>query len=161
MSGIEDNIHHLLETHLKAIQQNIATRMAQKKRNASGKSVASLAVVFDALTEGHIEGGEQWKSMQRGRGGGKGPYNFRDIIKDWIIKKGISITQRSNQSRETALNSAAYLISRSILKHGTALKRKQGYDDIYDTVIQEELALLEKDAGLLFETETDVLNDKW
>lgn len=161
MNDIEIKVQELLVKHLQKIHEGIAARMESMKRNASGRSLASLHIILENSYKGSLEGDEQWNVMQRGRGAGKGPYGFRDIIKEWIHNKGISVSQKENQSQEAALNSAAYLITRSILEKGTTLRRNNGYDDIYDTVVEEELKKLTVDAGAYFELEVDKVNDKF
>lgn len=158
MKQIEEQIKWALANHLLNIKDRIATRMNELKRTASGRSASSLSVTLVTNFNAYLEGDSQWNVMQKGRSGGKGPYNFQEIIKDWIQAKGIAVSPRRNETQESALNTAAYLITRSILQKGTALYRYNGYNDIYDSAIEEELAALDKEIGGYFEAEVDNTN---
>ena len=158
MDNLDNRVHQSLTEHLELMKSRIAQKMAELKRNASGRSVSSLTVVLEGMNKGYLEGAAQWEVMQQGRAKGKGPYNFREIIREWITNKGISIRPRGNESQESALNSAAYLITRSILSKGTALYRSQGYDDVYDSVVNDEFNKLDHDIGAFFEADIDETN---
>lgn len=139
-------ISEILKIHLNNIKDKIAAQMERSKRNASGKSVASLVVEIDG-DRGAIWGDNSFHFMERGRGPGKIPYNFVGIIKDWITSKGIAAknTKRPNGSQmtqEAALNSFAGAVAFSIMINGTKLHRNKGFEDIYSSAISEELELM-------------------
>lgn len=161
MNDIYNNVQILLEKHLEQIKVGIKIMMSEHKRNASGRSVSSLAVMFESPTRASLEGDEQWMVMEDGRGSGKGPYGFRDIIKQWIINKGISIQPRGNETQDSAINSAAYLITRSIIQKGSALHRLHEHQDIYDSVVDDSMNKLAKDVGVAFETKADIINSNF
>lgn len=145
-------ISEILKIHLNNIKDKIAAQMEHNKRNASGRSVASLIVEIDG-DRGAILGDNSFLAMERGRGPGKIPYNFVGIIKDWITSKGISAknTKRPNgtqMTQETALNSFAGAVAFSIMKNGTKLHRDKGFDDIYSSAISEELELMAEDMAI-------------
>ena len=81
--------------------------MEAMKRTATGKSVASLKVETGKNGKGEssafLTGGKQWEYMERGRGPGKVPYNFRDIIREWIVAKGISLSGVPGKTQERKL----------------------------------------------------------
>lgn len=158
MKQIEEQIKWALATHLLNVKDRVTARMNELKRTASGRSASSLSVTLVTNFNAYLEGDAQWNVMQKGRGAGKGPYNFREIIKDWIQAKGISVIPRGNESQESALNTAAYLITRNIMKKGTALHRSNGYNDIYDSAIEDELAALDREIGGYFEADIDNTN---
>lgn len=146
----------LLALHLEKIKQGIVANMAAQHRTVTGRSVASL-VIEPTLSNGMaLYGGPQWASMQSGRKPGKVPYNFREIIKDWIKAKGISI-----DGGEKGLNTAAFLISRHIMKHGTRLYQHNGNEDIYDSLIEKEFANMSIAAVNLIGLAVDKINDKF
>lgn len=155
---VSREVAKLLKSHGEAIRQGIIQNMAAKGRNATGKSVASLQVKLDGEFRVSMTGGGQWAVMQRGRGVGKVPGNFRETIKAWVIAKGISIQAKPNQSQEQALNSFAYLVTRSIMQKGTSLHRRAGYDDIYDTVIAQELQKIADDGANVVSQGIDNIN---
>jgi len=161
MKYYEEEIRLMLEKRMKSIKEGIAQRMDAQRRTVTGRSVDSLTVVLQNNTDGWIEGDAQWQSMQKGRAPGKGPYNFREIIKKWIDDRGISIVPKGKQTEEAAKNSLAFLITRNILEKGTSLYRSNGYNDIYDSVVEEELDKMQKQVGAFFELETDKVNENF
>lgn len=161
MSYIEENLNEILLKRLETIKEEVASRMDSLHRTATGKSVASLAIVSPRSMEAYLEGDAQWQVMQNGRSAGKGPYNFREIIKKWIDAKGISVQPKGRQTEETAKDSLAFLITRSILNKGTSLHRSNGYNDIYDSVVEEEVKNMQRDTGAFFEVEVDKINDNF
>lgn len=160
MEAIKD----IVVKHLKVVQDGIEANMKQMRRTASGRSVASLRIE-DEGTEGlahvFLTGDKQWEVMERGRGPGKVPHNFADIIKEWILNKGISYRQFApkNGPAERGLTSLSYMIAHSIMKKGTKLHRDKGYNDIFDTLLNEETDKLALEATGIVETEIDKIND--
>lgn len=155
MSDMVTQVQQMVAEHLNNVKQGIAANMAAHHRMASGRSVASL-VVEPSQRGMALYGGAQWATMQRGRAAGKVPMNFREIIKDWIKAKGIAIS-----GGEKGLNSAAFLISRSIMKKGTTLHQHHGYDDIFDSLIEKEFEKVNADATNIVGMAVDKLNDKF
>lgn len=158
-------IRDIVIKHMKVVQDGIAANMAKMHRNASGRSVASLHIESEENTDAlHVllTGGKQWEAMQRGRGPGRVPRNFTAIIREWILRKGINYRQLAPKgaSPERRLNSLSFLIARSIMKKGTRLRRSNGYNDIYDTLLNEETEKLAIEAQGVIETEIDKINDE-
>lgn len=150
-----ESIQSILKRHLENVKERIAKEMEANNRNASGRSVASLNVVINE-NEGILYGSKSFLVMEKGRKPGKVPYGFVDIIKQWIIDKGISVnpipTKRPNTKYtpyERGLNSMAGAIAYKIMKEGTSLYRNKGYNDIYTTAINEELEELHKEIVLV------------
>lgn len=161
MEAIKD----IVVKHLKVVQEGIAANMQQQHRTTSGRSVASLRIEdegAEGLAHVFLTGDKQWEVMERGRGPGKVPYRFSEIIKEWIVKKGINYRQLApkNASPERGLASLSYMIAHSIMKKGTKLHRDKGYNDIYDTLLEEETEKLALEATGIVETEIDKINDK-
>ncbi len=128
---------------LEAVSDRIKRNIDEKGRTASGATAASLEVSVGNLG-GTLYGSRSFLAIQRGRKGGKVPRGFVGIIRQWIIDKGISarpvpVKRKSKYGdEERAQLSAARAIAHSIMKNGTSLYRRGGYDDIYDTAIAEE-----------------------
>ena len=160
MSEIENKVNKLLTLHLGNIKVGISQRMTSLGRSASGSSVASLEVeVNDG--EGILSGGKQWETMQRGRGPGKVPSNFREVIKNWVRAKGISVQPRGKQTQEQTIESFSYLVTRSIMQKGTKLYCDKGYNNIYDTLLEEEIEKLSAETSSVFELEVNNINDNY
>lgn len=160
MSDISNEVNKLLTFHLGNIKVGIAQRMAALGRMLSGRSVASLQIeVKDS--KGNLSGDKQWETMQRGRRPGKVPSNFREIIKNWVRAKGINIQPRIGQSQKQAIESFSYLVTRNIMQKGTKLYRDKGYNDIYDTLLEEEIKKLTNETASVLELEIDKINDNF
>lgn len=160
MNSLTNEVDRLLTLHLGNIKVGIAQRMATMGRMSSGRSVASLQIdVKDS--KGNLSGDKQWETMQRGRRPGKVPSNFREIIKNWVRQKGISIQPKEGQSQKQAIESFSYLVTRNIMQNGTKLYRDKGYNDIYDTLLEEEIKKLTNETTSVLELEIDKLNDRF
>lgn len=161
MADFSSDIRALVVTSVERIRAGIVQNMSAQGRTTSGASVQSLLTVPDKSAIGAtLMGAPQWAVMQHGRKPGKVPSNFREIIKEWAKRKGISIQARQGQSQESALNSFSYLVARSIMRNGTKLYRDKGYNDIFDTLIEQEAEKLAQDAQGLLSVEIDKINDK-
>lgn len=157
MKTLNEDIRQTLREHGENIRNGIISRMAQLGRNATGKTAASLQVESGASYV-TVTGGQQFQYLQRGRGAGKVPYGFRDTIKEWIKAKGIAYGD-NGKDPEKALNSLAYVISRNIMQKGTSLHRRGGYDNIYDSVIDDEVAKLANASEKVVAKKIDELNN--
>lgn len=146
------SVSDILKSHMEAVKAKVQMRMAEQKRNATGRSSASLVVQISGDTAS-LFGSSSFKSMERGRGAGKVPRNFKTIIKEWIKAKGISVRPKQSvraskiSAQERGLNSLAGAIAHTIMKKGTKLNREHGYNDIYTSVINEELKLMKEELG--------------
>jgi len=154
------SVRDIVESHLNAIKDGIAERMAQHGRNASGRTVRSM-VVQASDTGGYLEGAGQFRYLEQGRGPGKVPKGFRDIIKEWIIAKGISYQDMipKNGTPDQGLARLSGAIAHSIMTKGTKLYRDHGYDNIFSELIEKESELLAKEASGIFETEIEKLQE--
>lgn len=160
MNSLTNEVDRLLTLHLGNIKVGIAQRMAALGRISSGRSVASLQIeVKDS--KGNLSGDKQWETMQRGRRPGKVPSNFREIIKNWVRAKGINIQPRIGQSQKQAIESFSYLVTRNIMQKGTKLYRDKGYNDIYDTLLDEEIKKLTNETTSVLELGIDKLNNRF
>lgn len=147
-------IDEVLRTHLENVKQKVAQRMGDYSRNASGRSVSSLTVEVQGA-RGVLYGSKSFLAMERGRKGGKVPYNFVGIIKQWIIDKGLTVTPIPAKRRnvkytphERGLNSFAGAVAFKIMKEGTRLFRDNGFNDIFTTAVNEELKLMSEELVL-------------
>lgn len=160
MESISDIIKDTLET----VKTRIQERIISEGRSASGKTAASLTVMTNGA-KGAVLGSSSLLSIERGRHPGKVPYGFFGIIKEWIKAKGIPVTpiqakRKSNISpEERGLNSLAGAIAYTIMKKGTKLHREKGYNDIYDTVLEEELETLGNKIKFGLSKQVSTIND--
>lgn len=159
----KDAITVIIRKHLEKVQEAIKVNMDAYGRNASGRSVKSLNVKMVTYNHGWLEGLRSYWVMERGRKAGRVPKNFRDIIRQWILDKGISVrrvpylTNRKHKytEDERSLRILAGAIAYKIMTSGTRLHRQQGFDDIFTSAIDKELAELETEATLVIGVEID------
>ena len=99
--------------------------------------------------------------MERGRGPGKVPYNFTQIIREWILNKGISFSGVPGKTQERKLTNLSWMIANSIMKKGTTLHRNSGYNDIFDTLIAKEMEKLADEAAGIIDTEFTKIDSEY
>lgn len=64
-------------------------------------------------------------TTETGRGPGRVPYNFKDILYKWSLDKGISFKSNKDRAR------FSYLTARKIMRSGTTQFRKGAIDSIF------------------------------
>lgn len=160
-----DELKNILDKMVAEMRDNLASTGT----NASGRTSASLRVVM-TNTGGQIWGRRYFRGVEQGRAGGRVPRNFRSIIRQWILDKGITPSaipyKRKHSAKwqpkytpeERGLRQMASAIAHTIEKSGTSLYRKGGRTDIFTNVIEENKADLLKVAKQIF---TDNLYGKY
>lgn len=160
-----EKVSDILTRTLEKVKAKIQERIMSEGRSASGRTAASLEVIVNG-TKGAIMGSSSLLSMQRGRGPGKVPYGFFDIIKQWIRAKGIQVTPIPSKREsilspeERGLNSLAGAIAYTIMKKGTKLYRSRGYNDIFDSALNEELEALGNQITFGIAEQVSTINDR-
>lgn len=145
----------IIADHLESLKSYIQFQMEAYGRNASNKHVNSLQVDASA-TYGVLSGLESWNYMETGRGGGKVPNNFRAIIYQWSIDKGIQIDaipyKRDGDHKYTPEERGrwkfAYFVAKKIMMDGTSLFRSGVREDIYSSAINREVAAIMEESTL-------------
>ena len=148
-------VTELSKETLENVKQKIIANMGFKKRNASMRSVNSLYVRTDG-TGGALFGRKSFLAMEKGRKPGRVPRDFRHIIADWIVAKGITLY--STDGSKPRLSSVAYLIAESIRKRGTLLHQMTAFDDIYSGAVKQETRKLSEKIRLMLSSEVDYLH---
>lgn len=150
----------ILRRHLANIKNKIAERMATSGRNASGRSVASLSVQIDG-DHAILWGSKSFLSMEKGRGPGAVPMGFTEIIMAWARAKGISVRAKVPQSgsQDAVLRSFAGAVAYNIMKKGTKLYRSKQHDDIFTSVVAEELKQMSDDMAINILDQITRIND--
>lgn len=155
------DVNSLLKQHLENIKTKIAQKMASEGRNATGRSVASLKV---EVGDGHatLWGSKSFLVMERGRGPGPIPAGFTEIIMQWAKAKGISVQAKANQpsDKDTVLRSFAGAVAYNIMKKGTKLYRDKRYNDIFTSVVNDELEQMGKDMSISLMDEVTKINQE-
>lgn len=137
---------------LERVRQRIDANITDTGTRASGRTQESMHIVT-TMSGAMLVGRQYFQSVETGRPAGAVPMNFRDIIKQWLIDKGIAVrilrykTNRKHKytEEERSLNAAAGAIAHTIAMIGTSLYRNGGRKDIYTNVIDEEVAKMRQD----------------
>lgn len=153
----KEDITKIVSNRLEVTKKEIISNLKQTKSVASGKTISSLRIELHE-SGGSLLGRQAFQTVQTGRKGGKAPYSFQEIIKQWILDKGISIKEipykRAGNHKftpqERGLNTMSFLIARHIREKGSSLYNRGGRNDIYTNVIDKQLPILKKELGSLF-----------
>lgn len=146
----------LIAETLERVKARIVERMHVTDRYATGDTERSM-VIEQYVGGARLIGRPYMQSLELGREPGPVPYNMRDIIKRWIIAKGITPTQipykTSRQHKysveERSLNAMAGAIAHTIETKGTVLYRQGGEENVYTPVLDNELPVLKEKLGIL------------
>lgn len=112
---------------------------------ASGRTKDSIELVV-GNGELTIYGRQYFRGVEQGRPGGGIPYRFQDILYQWASDKGILSNFGETESKQ---RSALYMVGQFIKNNGTKLYRSGGRDDIYTSVFDEELPVLDEQIGVM------------
>lgn len=153
---------------MQSLVTTIRSNLLRLGRNASGRTSRSLQVKIQGNDRAQLWGAAHYNVLERGRRGGKVPYGFRDIIKQWILDKGIHvrpIPSKSGRGRKSAnergLDSMAGAIAYTIMKHGTRLHRTKKVDDIYSTAIDKTTKAIGNQMPVTVGAEFDSINKQF
>lgn len=151
-------VTELIGDTLMAIKLVMTARMISLSRNASGNSVRSLKIETTGV-DGILWGSRSFRNMEQGRGGGRVPYKFSDIILRWMLDKNIQGSFGLGRNRRPLSSmrdykSVAWLIARKIKKEGTKLHRDRRTDDIFTSIIEQKVN--ELGSKILIRTGSDV-----
>lgn len=128
------DIRRILTSALEEAKVKIQQNLETTGTNASGRTSQSLTVEVEGNT-GVLYGRQAFGTVETGRKPGRVPYNFRDIIYQWMQDKGVHAKVEGRRSQESADRSMAYIIARKIATEGSKLYRDGGRDDIYSNVL--------------------------
>lgn len=128
------DIRRILTSALEDAKVKIQHNLDTTGTNASGRTSQSLTVEVDGNT-GVLYGRQAFGTVETGRKPGRVPYNFRDIIYQWMQDKDVHAKAEGRRSQESADRSMAYIIARKIANEGSKLYRDGGRDDIYSNVL--------------------------
>lgn len=140
----------ILKEELNTLKEDIIKRQKDAGQYASGKTAAGYEVVVEP-GHGWLGGYSYVGTLERGRRPGKAPMYFEEIIKRWIVAKGLSY------SSEKELDRWARAIAWSIRKNGSFLHR-YGYEvDIFSTPIKDFTERMNSRLGSFYAA--DILNN--
>lgn len=142
-----NDVSKILEEWAENVIIRIQDNLDSTGTTASGKTKESLRYEIEGdefsqkLT---IYGRQYFQGVEEGRGAGKIPYKFQDILYDWAEAKGILQNFGDTERKQ---RSVLYIVGQSIKNHGTQLYQDGGRLDIYTNVINEELPKLKEDVS--------------
>jgi len=120
----------ILNDELVILKEDIIQRQKDAGEMASGKTAAGYEVSVESATHGWLGGYSYVGVLEVGRKPGKVPIYFKEIIKRWIVAKGLQY------QGEKELNRMAASIAWIIHKEGTVLHRNGYKIDIFDTPLK-------------------------
>lgn len=138
-------IDKLIEDNLNNLKFYIINNIERNGQKSSGETQKSLKVKV-ASNKGVLSGRGYFSTLENGRKGGAVPKGFVDIIKQWIIDKGIQVEPIPYKRQaggkytpeERGLNSFAGAVAGMIKKNGTELHRFPNLKkDVYTNGIKE------------------------
>ena len=139
---------------LDTVKRRIAESIDAHGLTASGRTADSMHV-DETEQGGTLYGRQYFQGLQIGRPAGRVPRDFRDIIKQWITDKGLTVQQIPYKTvrphkytvEERSLDIAAGAISHTIQTEGDKTHRDGIVRDVYDTIIREEVERLKASIG--------------
>lgn len=139
-------VQNIIFEELEDLRKRIISNIDSTGRRASGRTSGSMHTVISE-NRGILFGRMAFGTLETGRKSGKVPAGFYQIIKQWVIDKGISFDSQSER------NSFAYLVSRKIAREGTQLYRTGAEADVYTTEVPETIERIKDRVGFLMRLE--------
>ncbi|MCM0714238.1 MULTISPECIES: hypothetical protein [Parabacteroides] len=139
-------MQNIIFEELEDLRKRIISNIDSTGRKASGRTSGSMHTDISE-NRGILFGRMAFGTLETGRKSGKVPAGFYQIIKQWVIDKGISFDSQSER------NSFAYLVSRKIAREGTQLYRTGAEADVYTTEVPETIERIKDRVGFLMRLE--------
>lgn len=139
-------VQNIIFEELEDLRKRIISNIDSTGRRASGRTSGSMHTDVSE-NRGILFGRMAFGTLETGRKSGKVPAGFYQIIKQWVIDKGISFDSQSER------NSFAYLVSRKIAREGTQLYRMGSDADVYTTEVPETIERIKDRVGFLMRLE--------
>ena len=139
-------VQNIVFEELEDLRKRIISNIDSSGRRASGRTSESMRTDVSE-NRGVLFGRMAFGTLETGRKPGKVTVGFYQIIKQWVIDKGISFDSQSER------NSFAYLVSRKIAREGTQLYRTGAEADVYTTEVPETIERIKDRVGFLMRLE--------
>lgn len=128
----KNDLNQILQL-MQRMKDDVGVSLKKSGKWASGSTFSKI-VPFAELQNGILVCGLKWpydkRVLENGRGPGKVPFNFRDVIYRWTFNKGIAF--KSQSERLKFASAVAYKMA----KEGSVQFRKGVKLDIYSTIEQ-------------------------
>lgn len=139
-------VQNIVFEELEDLRKRIISNIDSSGRRASGRTSESMRTDVSE-DRGVLFGRMAFGTLETVRKPGKVPVGFYQIIKQWVIDKGISFDSQSER------NSFAYLVSRKIAREGTQLYRRGADTDVYTAEVPETISRIKDRVGFLMRME--------
>ena len=139
-------VQNIVFEELEDLRKRVISNIDNSGRRASGRTSESMRTDVSE-NRGVLFGRMAFGTLETGRKPGKVPVGFYQIIKQWVIDKGISFDSQSER------NSFAYLVSRKIAREGTQLYRRGADTDVYTAEVPETISRIKDRVGFLMRME--------
>lgn len=146
-------VQNIIFEELEDLRKRIISNIDSTGRKASGRTSGSMHTDVSE-NRGILFGRMAFETLETGRKPGKVPAGFYQIIKQWVIDKGISFDSQSER------NSFAYLVSRKIAREGTQLYRTGAEADVYTTEVPDTIERIKDRVGFLMRLEFESIKLK-
>ncbi|MCD8093940.1 MAG: hypothetical protein LUF01_14395 [Bacteroides sp.] len=147
MEDRRKEIKGILSEELDNLRQRIIEKHIQTRQRASGRTINSLHLIVDD-NHGILFGRQAFGVLETGRGPGKVPKGFYQIIQQWMIDKGIQVKKPK---------SFAYLVARKIADEGTKLYLSGVHEDIYSTNVEQTIhGIMNRTFGIFIDDVTHI-----
>lgn len=161
LAGIDRAVVDHLAVRMEQLRDEIRQAINTMGLRASGATQRSLRVEVSS-NEVALWGRKFFSSLQYGSRSWSGTtgvrcsFNaFRSIISAWAAAKGLNFGQHKEHERVIGA------IAATIIRQGSRLFRAHGYQDVYDTLIQQAIKDMATIAVDKVGTEIDAVINKW
>lgn len=141
-------IDAILQEGLERFVSEVIQRSRNAGQEASGKTYRSISVKVDG-SHGEVWAPNYLYTLADGRGPGKVPYNFGDILIEWAKYKGISFLS------PVAARRWANAVAWKIRRQGSMLFRQRKHIDLFDTSLSDLDTWLDDQLMQLYETQIE------
>lgn len=145
-----ETIDAILQQGLDRFVAEVIQRSRNAEQEASGKTYRSISVKVDG-SHGEVWAPNYLYTLADGRGPGKVPYNFGDILLDWAKYKGISFPS------PVAARRWANAVAWKIRKQGSRLFRQRKHLDLFDTPLSDLDAWIGDQLMTMYEAEIEAI----
>lgn len=128
---MSETVEIIIAQELDKLRDDIIRRHEQAGQVATGRTRESFQVRLTGPMSGELTGATYAEVLERGRGPGKVPADFKNILARWATAKGITF------SNETDFNRWAYFVSKKIREEGTTLYRSGQTVDVFQSAIED------------------------
>ena len=151
-------IREILQEELEWLKGKIVEQLRATGTTVTGQTADSIEVYIEGNEkeiEAYLLGRPAFSTVEKGRAAGGVPSNMVDIIRQWIIDKGISVRQVPYIRQPSENWQPKYTVEERSLNMaaGTKLYREGGRADIYTPFIDEFLRRVEDKIYLEYKLE--------